>query len=396
SGRTSPVGPSEGEGVTEEEETGAVEDPPEKVGTTERTTKRTRQKFGLLGRFRTTAAPATTTTTTTTTEPSTTHAPREPSQDLPPEEQNMERDLTNIYDDCEKAKGCFGFPAGCEGKNNCDMMMTYSKASSGYKFEIMGTINSGYVAAALSDDEKMGSDSVMACRVLNGEVDVLMAYNNGKSNELLAKSKYGLSDIKTLQVDGKVYCTFIRQALTEITAVTFDLDTDTFHLMLATGPAGESGLRYHDNRIASFGSSSLDKFDSLGVSSEIFKTLHACFMIGAWICAASCGIIFARYYKTTWLRHRCCNIDQWFHCSNHGITAIFFGFPLIGAPEWTTFMIIFIAFTAQFILSSRVELLVAILALYFFINWLITAILIVIVAVGEETLKDWGIIFWEE
>ncbi|XP_047501888.1 uncharacterized protein LOC125047626 isoform X2 [Penaeus chinensis] len=31
-----------------------------------------------------------------------------------------------------------------------------------------------------------GSDSVMACRSFNGEVDVLMAFNDGKNNELLA------------------------------------------------------------------------------------------------------------------------------------------------------------------------------------------------------------------
>ncbi|KAK7078011.1 DOMON domain-containing protein frrs1L [Halocaridina rubra] len=36
-------------------------------------------------------------------------------------------------------------------------------------------------------------------------------------------------------------------------------------------------------------------------------------MIGAWVCAASCGIMVARYYKKTWLQHKSCGIDQWFH-----------------------------------------------------------------------------------
>lgn len=35
------------------------------------------------------------------------------------------------------------------------MLVTYAKVSSGFKFEIMGSTTSGYVAAGLSDDEKM-------------------------------------------------------------------------------------------------------------------------------------------------------------------------------------------------------------------------------------------------
>lgn len=395
--------------------------------------------------------------------------------------------------------------------------MTYTRVATGYQFEILGKASTtSYVAAALSDDEKMGSDSVMACRSLNGEVDVLMAFNNGKNNELLTNSKYGLSDVKTLQSDGELYCSFIRQTITEIKGITFDLSSDRYHLMLARGPAFENGLRYHDNRLVSSGTSSLSEFESLEAASELFKTLHACFMIGAWICAASCGIILARYYKQTWLRSRCCGIDQWFHfhrffmgltwgltiagvvliayylkgwteldpkvnphailgivstglcfiqpfmalcrCApTHrrrpvfnwlhwfvgnsaqiiGITAIFFGLELVNAPSWTMFiLIIFIAFhcimhlilsIGQCVSDSKQErrnnvfpmkemngsrnplhpvekrtdapgatFRKAMLALYFIVNWLITALLILIVVVGEDQLKKWNWIFWED
>ncbi|XP_045623366.1 putative ferric-chelate reductase 1 homolog isoform X1 [Procambarus clarkii] len=520
SSRTSPVGTSEGEGVTEEEEVIGDQDGTEEGGTTEGTGRTPpRRRFGLLGRKKNTpaAAATTSTTTSTTTETTASRAPSVPSQDLSPEAQSLEMALVNIYDTCELEKGCFGFPPGCEANKKCDMMVTYSTvSSSGYKFEIMGTISSGYVASGLSDDEHMGRDSVVACRNLNGKMDVLMAYNTDDHNEFLANPKYGISDIKTLQVNGKVYCTFVRQPRTEIKNIVFDLDKDTFHLMLAAGPAEESKLRYHDNRIVSSGTVSMHTFASVGVSSEIFKTLHACFMIGAWICAASCGIIFARYYKTTWLSHRSCGIDQWFHfhrlfmmltwsltvagfiliayylkgwtrhdpkenphaiigiisvglcflqpfialcrcaptsrnrplfnwlhwfignCAQIlGITAIFFGFPLINGPEWTTFiLIIFIAFhclihlilsIGQCVSDSKAERMSnvypmkemngsrnplhptekrtdapgggfrkAMLALYFLVNWVITAVLIIIVIAGEKTLKEWGIIFWEK
>lgn len=523
SSSNSPVGTGEGKDVAEgaddvaEEDEGNGEDTAEEPVVTggSTRTKPTRRRFGLFGRFKTTTkAPTTTSTAAVTTESTT--APSILSEEYPPEIQSLALKLVNIYDSCGEKKGCFGFPSGCEEKKNCVMMMTYTKVSSGYKFEIMGTTSSGYVAAGLSDDNTMGKDSVMACRVLNGEADVLMAYNNGKSNELLTNSKYGLSNIQTLQVDGKVYCTFVRQAHTDMAGVNFDLDSERFHLMLAMGPAEESRLRYHDNRVVSSGTVSMDTFESIAAASEVFKTVHACLMIGAWICAASCGIILARYYKKTWLQNRCCGIDQWFHfhrffmgltwgltvagfilivyylqgwtkikpkqnphailgvittglcfiqpfmalcrCSpGHknrpifnwlhwfvgnsaqilGITAIFFGFELVDAPEWTTFiLIIFIAFhcvvhlilsIGQCVSESKAEqtsnvypmkdmngsrsplqpvekrtdapgsgFRKAMLALYFLINWLITAVLILIVVVGEETLKDWGIIFWEK
>ncbi|XP_045117607.1 putative ferric-chelate reductase 1 homolog isoform X2 [Portunus trituberculatus] len=250
--------------------------------------------------------PETTTTTSTTTSTAST----------PAEVASLERDLINIYDDCGNSKGCFGFPAECETNKKCTMLVTYSKVSSGYKFEIVGSTTTGYVAAGLSDDEKMGGDSVMACLAsagANSGPDVVMAFNNGRNNEMLVEKKYGLSDIQAAVVNGQAYCTFVRDASTEISGIVFDLDKDRFHLMVATGPVNPNGLSYHDKRTVSSGTVALDSFETVEVRSDLFRTLHACFMVGAWICAASCGIIVARYFKKTWLKSRSCGIDQWFH-----------------------------------------------------------------------------------
>ncbi|XP_066965921.1 putative ferric-chelate reductase 1 homolog isoform X2 [Macrobrachium rosenbergii] len=224
--------------------------------------------------------------------------------------------MQNIYLGCKANKGCYGFPSGCENSENCQMLTTYAKVSSGYRFEIMGDAGSNaYVAVGLSDDQKMGDDSVMACASINGAVDVLMGFNVGKSNELLSNAKYGLSDIKTAGVDGRIYCSFVRQALTQVNNINFDLEAERFHLMLAKGPASANKLGYHQAREVSAGTSSMTEFAALegGSSSDLFLKLHACFMIGAWVCAASCGILLARYYKQTWLDNKCCGIDQWFH-----------------------------------------------------------------------------------
>lgn len=278
----------------------------------------TRRRLSLLGnRFRTSTSSTTQVTSTTTTPAPTSSeppAPSVPSEDLAPGIASLQNAMQNIYLGCQTNKGCFGFPSGCEEKEDCNMLMTYTKVSSGYQFEITGTAgSSGYVAGGLSLDNTMGTDSVMACTALDGEVDVLMTFNEGKTNEILSNSKYGITDIKTTQVDGKVYCSFIRQTVTEIKSIKFDLAEDRFNLMLARGPAAQNQLRYHDKRLISSGTSSLEDFELKEAKSELFKTLHACFMIAAWVAAASCGIILARYFKQTWLQSQCCGIDQWFH-----------------------------------------------------------------------------------
>ncbi|XP_068248554.1 putative ferric-chelate reductase 1 homolog isoform X1 [Palaemon carinicauda] len=277
-----------------------------------------RQRFGLLGRFKTTAAPTTAPTnaiTTETAKPTTTT--RIPIENLSPEVASLQNTMQNIYLGCRVNKGCFGFPSGCIDAENCQMLATYAKVSSGYKFEIMGdAANDAYVAIGLSDDQKMGKDSVMACTSTNGQVDVLMGFNSGKSNEILTDSKYGLSDIKTAGIDGRVYCSFIRQAMTEINNIQYNLQDERYHLMLAKGPAASPAkLSYHNAREVTVGTSSMDEFAALESSQigDLYLKLHACFMIGAWVFAASTGILLARYYKQTWLDNRCCGIDQWFH-----------------------------------------------------------------------------------
>lgn len=89
------------------------------------------------------------------------------------------------------------------------------------------------------------------------------------------------------------------------------------------------GLSYHDKRTASSGTVAMDSFEAVEVRSDLFRTLHACFMIGAWICAASCGIMVARYFKKTWLKSRSCGIDQWFHVSCYCVSACLFCFPVL-------------------------------------------------------------------
>ncbi|CAL4124791.1 unnamed protein product, partial [Meganyctiphanes norvegica] len=228
--------------------------------------------------------------------------------------------LDNIYQGCQSEKGCFGLPDNCVSEKNCDFLMTYTKSPSegGYRIEIAGDVDgsSGYVAGALSMDESMGDDSVMICRTENGITDVLMAWNPGKSNDILEDSKLGISNEATSFMDGRIYCSFVRDVETNIMGNDFNLDTDKYNLMVAAGGVGSgNSIGYHTvGRSVSAGEQiSLGSFASVAGKDDSARTLHACFMVVAWVFAASAGMLMARYFKKTWRGSKYRNIDQWFH-----------------------------------------------------------------------------------
>ena len=78
---------------------------------------------------------------------------------------NSHLDL-QVYSGCGTTKGCVGETEGCVNAKNCTLLTTYQGSSkSDYILEIYGilTQENNYIASALSVDDKMGEDSVMAC-----------------------------------------------------------------------------------------------------------------------------------------------------------------------------------------------------------------------------------------
>merc|ERR1712038_770067 len=85
-----------------------------------------------------------------------------------------------------------------------------------------------------------------------------------------------------------------------------------YHLMLARGKAVEGVMRRHEAKIVSGAPRGLGEVGAVTSKSRLLIFLHGAFMLGAWICSASLGIIMARYFKQTWTSRRCFNLDQWF------------------------------------------------------------------------------------
>ena len=76
----------------------------------------------------------------------------------------------------------------------------------------------------------------------------------------------------------------------------WDLENEQYHVMLAKGRVNETGdIQKHDSdKIVSSAAQGLGEVGALKSKSRMFIFLHGAFMIGAWICSASLGIIMAR------------------------------------------------------------------------------------------------------
>ena len=75
----------------------------------------------------------------------------------------------------------------------------------------------------------------------------------------------------------------------------WDLGSDRFHVMLARGRVDEFGdMMIHESKIVSAAAKGLGEVGALQSKSRLFIYLHGAFMLGAWICSASLGIIMAR------------------------------------------------------------------------------------------------------
>jgi len=177
----------------------------------------------------------------------------------------------------------------------------------------------------LSRDERMGDDLTTSCIIeSNGGVGIVTGFNKGyNGNKNIARgtgkkgSKEAMKDgiaerIEFKRQEGWISCSWKRTRRATIEDQVWDLESDKYHVMLAQGSVRDGVLNKHRVKIVSGNPAGLGEVGPVKAKSRLFIILHGSFMIGAWICAASLGIMIARYYKQTWTASRCCNLDQWF------------------------------------------------------------------------------------
>ncbi|CAF0731294.1 unnamed protein product, partial [Brachionus calyciflorus] len=92
-----------------------------------------------------------------------------------------------------------------------------------------------YIAYAYSNDQQMGSDSVVVCKVFNNTGSVEHYYNNGKSQPVLLDPKnptIGLSETSVNVVNGKINCSFVREKYIEGESRYFDVRKKSYVLIV--------------------------------------------------------------------------------------------------------------------------------------------------------------------
>merc|ERR1712013_107663 len=80
-----------------------------------------------------------------------------------------------------------------------------------------------------------------------------------------------------------------------------------------------------NGRLASEGKVKLQEHSLLGSKSEILMQFHGVFMLVAWLGFAGTGMLFARYFRQTWVGKQIQGKDRWFqaHRLLMGLTVIF-------------------------------------------------------------------------
>ncbi|XP_017094126.2 putative ferric-chelate reductase 1 homolog [Drosophila bipectinata] len=221
-----------------------------------------------------------------------------------------------IYNGCGQSKNCFGFPNGCVSSKTCTSIAAVTVRGDVYEFEIQcgKETYAAYVAVGLSDDERMGDDLTTECVPENGRVNL---YSSLTSRQAAVRSSVSQNSARLLDaslVDGVIYCRVQRDAQTTVQGRSFDLRNGKYHLLVACGISlKENSVGYHDiGRLASAKAINLTEVQDLEGSSKLLVQLHGAFMIAAWIGTTSLGIIFARYFKQTWVGSQSCGKDQWF------------------------------------------------------------------------------------
>ncbi|XP_068143494.1 putative ferric-chelate reductase 1 homolog isoform X3 [Drosophila tropicalis] len=223
-----------------------------------------------------------------------------------------------IYTDCGARKICFGLPDGCIISKSCISITAVTVRGNIFEFELQsgkGT-KAVYVAMGLSDDAKMGEDLVIECVPENGRVSLYSSYTSNspyaaiRSNVLQNSARL----INASFVDGVIYCKVQREPLITVQGRNFDLRNDIYHLLVASGTTlKNTGIGFHDiGRSPSGNRINLAVVQDLIGNKMVLVRLHGAFMISAWTGTASLGVIFARYFKHTWVGNQSCGKDQWF------------------------------------------------------------------------------------
>lgn len=235
-------------------------------------------------------------------------------QPAAPKESSTEFD--SFYEGCGNVKLCFGSPEGCISSRNCKAVTAVTVTGEIYDFELKASGNVAWVGVGLSNDTKMGDDSVIECVKGGNGVQAFMSYTGIQPYRAvrLTNPQLGIGLLNSSIIDDTIYCNVRRNARTNVNGEFFNLIENSYHLLVASGSEVTPGsVGFHDGTFLASGvKQALSDTSEVAAASKLLIHLHGAFMLTAWIGTASVGILLARYYRQTWVGTTLMGKDLWF------------------------------------------------------------------------------------
>ncbi|KAG5873690.1 hypothetical protein JTB14_016858 [Gonioctena quinquepunctata] len=205
--------------------------------------------------------------------------------------------------------------------------------------------NAAWVGVGLSQDEKMGDDSVIECVRSGSGVAHYMSWTGTKPYraDRLTNPHLGIELLNASVVDGVIYCKVRRNPVTTVNGVNFNLVSESYNLLIASGStAEENSVDYHNIAFLASGKpQALSDTSEVKAASKLLIRLHGSFMLAAWIGTASLGILLARYYRQTWVGTTMMGKDLWFSWHRvfmvltWGFTMVAFVLIFVELKDWS-------------------------------------------------------------
>ncbi|XP_064604211.1 putative ferric-chelate reductase 1 [Liolophura sinensis] len=238
--------------------------------------------------------------------------------------------------ECGEKKGCYREPDWC-WEPYCDYLVTWRESGSVVVFE-MSTRHDGFddrwLAVGLSEDIRMGSDSVMECvhDSKTGKVEVFLSYNEGKHNERLTNRNWDIPFQEGSYYNGMLRCRFSRRIYSsnrDGDSRVVPLMSNDWHILMARGHAHEGKIFRHGLSVNTFPISSprkvslrsLDNFN--GRAKFPLVKAHACLMIFAFMFCATIALVMVKYYKFMWPNDRFYGDRYWLVVHRSLMSALF-------------------------------------------------------------------------
>ena len=166
--------------------------------------------------------------------------------------------LDSFYHDCNtSAYGCFTSPANCTQSKSCSFGATWRGISETvYEFTLIAS-SGDYVALGFPDSSSMGPAPVIGCSNMLKSPGVYVNTNSSLASSTPAFNHSNfLEEYTVVKEDNNTKCLFHLNSTFSLAAtntsgeLSYDLNTNSTFLNMATGPLTNSLLGYHGNNRA--------------------------------------------------------------------------------------------------------------------------------------------------